>query len=482
VGTDAGAIVAMKGKLAKFFSTQNIYAHSPVWLQNLGITIYGISWKNRRFGGVFREELEAVRKRENFSPAEWKQYQEEKLRKLLIHSLRTVPYYGTLFSGAGLDEKTLQKLNIEGLSKIPFLEKETIRKDPLSFISSRHAKEKLYCYYTSGTTGTPVSIYFSAETHQLWSAHYESRCRNWAGVQREERRAMIGGRLVVPRGISSPPFWRNNWAEKQLYMSAFHISPSTAPLYLEALRRFSPDYLVGYASSWYFLSRFIVEQKLEPLKVKAVLTSSEKLTEEMRKTIEGAFRCEVFDAYSGVEACCLASECGKHGLHVSPDVGIIELVREDGSPAGPGETGEIVATGLLNFVQPLIRFRTGDYAVMSESACSCGSAMPLLCELVGRLEDTVIGPDGRETVRFHGLFVGLKNVREGQVIQESLDKLRLRIVSAPGFSVEDEAELERRVNERLGSVETVIEIVEGIERTERGKYRAVISRVKRTDR
>jgi len=469
----------LSGKLGKIFSSGNIYAHSPVWFQNLGISLYGLSWKKRRFGGVFSHALGEAKNREKFGSGEWKAYQERKLEELLIHSLRTVPYYRSAFKATGLDEAKIRDLKHGDLGDIPLLEKEAIRSDPGSFVSESSRDTKLYCYYTSGTTGTPVSIFFSARMHQGWSALYEARCRNWAGVNNRERMAMIGGRLVVPRGVSSPPFWRKNWAEGQLYMSAFHISPTTASLYLEAIRKFKPAYLVGYASSWFFLSRFIVEQGLRRFPVKAVLTSSEKLTEEMRGTIQQAFECEVFDAYSGVEACCLASECERHGLHVSPDVGIIELLGDDGRPVSPGETGEIVATGLLNFDQPLIRFRTGDYAVCSEEKCPCGREMPLLKELVGRLEDTVIGPDGRETVRFHGLFVGMKNVREGQVVQESLDNILLRIVPGQAFSTDDEIELKRRVVERLGPVETAIEEVESIEKTERGKFRAVISKVVR---
>lgn len=464
------------------FSTANIYDYSPVWVQNLGITLYGFMWKRRRFGGVFKEELEKVRKREIFGDGDWKEYQENKLGELLVHSYHTVPYYREAFSKAGLDEKVLLTFNPDDLVKLPLLEKEVIRKNPESFVSNDYRLKGLHPYLTSGTTGTPLTVYFSSRVHQEWSAYYEARVRNWASVIYTQRRAMIGGRQVVPNGVASPPYWRKNWAEGQLYMSAFHISPESAPHYAKALKDWKPDYLVGYASSWFFLSRFIVEQNLKTVNPRAVLTSSEKLADDMRTTIEKAFGCPVFDAYSGVEACCLASECEHHNLHVSSDVGIIELLDEKGLPVKEGTPGEIVATGLINFAQPLIRYRTGDYAVFSNEVCECGRKMPILKELAGRLEDTVIGPDGREMVRFHGLFVGLPNIIEGQVIQESLDKIRLRIVTSEGYSEKDKNELEKRVKDRLGPVMVEIEKVNQIERTSRGKFRAVISRIKRTDR
>jgi phenylacetate-CoA ligase len=98
--------------------------------------------------------------------------------------------------------------------------------------------------------------------------------------------------------------------------------------------------------------------------------------------------------------------------------------------------------------------------------------------LVGRLEDVVVGPDGRQMVRFHGLFVDVPHLIEGQVIQEETDLLRLRIVATDSFGPEHERLLRDRVTrERLGPMRVLVERVPSIERTERGKFRAVISRM-----
>jgi phenylacetate-CoA ligase len=223
----------------------------------------------------------------------------------------------------------------------------------------------------------------------------------------------------------------------------------------------------------------IAELELNIHQPKAVLTSSERLTDEMREMISQVYSCDVFDAYSGVEAACLVSECEYHRLHISPDVGIIELVDEDGKPARPGEMGEIIVTGLLNSAQPLIRFRTGDLAILSEEQCPCGRQMPILRELIGRLEDTVVGQDGREMVRFHGIFLGLPNIREGQIIQEELTRFRLKLAVTPDFNGTDRGIIYKRFEERLGGVELIFEYVDKIERTTRGKYRSVISHVER---
>jgi phenylacetate-CoA ligase len=456
---------------------ERLYRAAPVLVQEIGVSVFGATWRWRRFGKGFDSALREARERETFTLHQWQEYQNRRLAELLLEAFRWVPWYRQEFARRGLTDQDLAKFSVAELSRLPTVGKQDIRPSPKQFVSRRATR--LYAYSSSGSTGTPLVVYMSADTQRVWQALYEARCRNWAGVHRHMRRAMIGGRLVVPEGRSGPPYGRRNWSERQLYLSAFHISRDTAPRYAKELLEFRPDYLVGYASAWFFLARFIVEEKIAVPAVKAVLTSSEKLEPGMRQTIEEAFGAPVFDAYSGVEACCLASECEHHRLHVSPDAGIVELLDGDGRPVGAGEVGEIVATGLVNFDQPLIRYRTGDMASWSEEACPCGRQMPVLKDLLGRVEDAVIGPDGRETVRFHGLWLGLPNVMEGQVVQEERDLIRLRVIGTPAFGVKERDVLIKRVRERLGDVRVVVEQVEELERTKSGKVRAVISRVSR---
>ncbi len=455
-----------------------VYVNSPVWLQNLGISLYGFTWRQRRYGGKFQQYVSEFRERESFTAEQWRSYQETQLRTLLVHANEHVPYYRNLFRDLPLTTRDLAKFSLDDLEKLPLLTKAILRDRQDEFIAD-NLTEKLATYLTSGTTGTPLAIQFTREGDRLAQAAYESRVRNWAGVNFKMSRAMIGGRLVVPKAHARPPFWRFNFVERQLYMSAFHISPDNVPEYAKALNHYQPDYLVGYASSHFFLARMLEELNISMYQPKAVLTSSEKLTSEMRSTIERVYHCEVYDGYSGVEACCQASECEFHRLHISPDMGIVEILGDDDKPVSTGSPGRIVATGLLNYAQPLIRFDTGDVAILSDQGCACGIQMPVIEELVGRLEDIVIGADGRETVRFHGIFVGLPNVKEGQIIQDSLTEFRLRIAVSEAFNEDDKKVIRSRFEQRLGKINLKFEFVEKIERTERGKFRAVISHISR---
>jgi len=201
----------------------------------------------------------------------------------------------------------------------------------------------------------------------------------------------------------------------------------------------------------------------------------------MRPTLCEAFRARPYEEFGAVENCVLATECERGRLHVNPDFGILEILDGAGRPAPPGQPGRMVCTGLANRTQPLIRYEIGDMGAWSTEPCPCGrSHLPVLEQIVGRLEDVIIGRDGRATVRFHGLFINLPNVLEGQVIQEELDRIRVRVVPRAELSAAEVETIRRRLaDERLGPMHVEVEAVPHIERTERGKFRAVINRLPR---
>jgi phenylacetate-CoA ligase len=68
-------------------------------------------------------------------------------------------------------------------------------------------------------------------------------------------------------------------------------------------------------------------------------------------------------------------------------------------------------------------------------------------------------------------------IREAQIIQESLDLVRVLVVPAPGFQAVHQDGLVSALNARLGNMEVRIERVPEIPRSANGKFRAVVSKV-----
>jgi phenylacetate-CoA ligase len=455
---------------------QRFYQASPVFLQHCMVTAYGWHLHRRRFGRIFWEELPRIREREAWSADELEAYQCVELTKLLQAAAK-IPHYQQAFAEAGVRIEEIRTL--ADLRRVPFLEKDTLRAKAAELVVPGASRSNVELYHTSGTSGKPTDIFYDPRTDQLTYAYYERRARGWAGVSHRDSRVMFGVRKVAQFDQVRPPFWRYNAIERQYYMSIYHLSPDLLGYYVDFLNDFQPGAVVGYPSALHSVARFVLDKGLSLTPAKAVLTSSETLLTTQREDLERAFGCRVFDAYSGVETCALASECEHGRMHISPEVGIVELLDRKGRPVPAGQPGEIVCTGLLNHYQPLVRYRVGDVATWSDEVCACGRQMTILCNIEGRVEDVVVLPDGREMTRFDAAFKGVSGLVEAQVVQEAIDRIVVRLVVKPEFSDADEAVLVRAMREHVGNVELEMRREPRIERTPGGKFRAVVSKLKR---
>jgi phenylacetate-CoA ligase len=454
---------------------------SPTWVQKVGINAFGWYWARRRLGPAFEKHLRGYIDRETWSQDRFTAYLEECLRSQVQKAFAQVPYYREKFAEHGISEQDIAKLRIDELQRLPLVQKLSLRKAPERFLTDYAAQHPPSCFHTSGTTGTPLRIYWTPDVHQHNIAARAARSFRWAGVDYRGSRAVLAGRILVDPKRHKPPFWRYNVWEKQLYLSTYHIVPENMPDYVGALNRFRPDALTGFPSAISFLAKAIATSKLEVHKPRAIITTSESLRPEMRESIEQVFGARAYEEYGSVENCVLATQCEKGSMHVNLDFGFVELLRTDGTPAAPGETGEIVATGFANTNQILLRYSTGDLARWAAKPCGCGRFLfPTLEALDGRQEDVIVFPDGRGMMRFDFLYKELKGITEGQVIQESVTHLVINIVPSSEFTEADVDVIRQRMVTRYGiGSEMRIEIrrLERIPREKNGKFRPVISRL-----
>ncbi len=460
---------------------EQVYGVLPSWAQNIAISLYGLSWRAERLGGNFPTYVSQFRERETWPPERFHAYVESTLRNKLLKAYEEVPYYRERWREAGIRKADLAAIRTSELSRLPITPKQDLRHQPSRFVaeSAHRGKGKIHSYFSSGSTGTPIRCFCTADDHRRFVAAREARSFQWAGTTLLGSRSMIGGRMVVPKADAGPPYYRHNMVEKQTYFSAFHISPAAAENYVAGFNRYRPEVLTGYAQSYFLLGRMMLDAGLRlTYRPKALILSSEKLTLIARETIQEAFGARPYEEYGAVENCMLATECPEGSLHCHPDFGIVEIVGEEGQPLPPGVDGRVVCTGFPNETQYTVRYEIGDLARWSSKGCACGrDHLPVLEEVVGRVEDVVVGPDGRQMVRFHGIFIDLPHVVAGQVVQESRQLLRIRVIAGPGFGENEERLIRKRVYERLGSLEVLVEQVSELERTRQGKIRAVISRL-----
>ena len=167
----------------------------------------------------------------------------------------------------------------------------------------------------------------------------------------------------------------------------------------------------------------------------------------------------------------------KEGQHINADLLILEIVR-DGETVGPCECGEIVATGLLNYAMPLIRYRVGDLGILDDEQCSCGRSLPLLESIEGRIVDCLTLPNGGMVTPKSMMTAvqGTPRVSRYQVVQESRNKVTIELMKHPNDPDVSIRELTAKCREVLGE-DMEIEVIVGDRENLKAKFRPVISKL-----
>jgi phenylacetate-CoA ligase len=452
--------------------TLRVYHCLPPFARSLAASLYGPYLRSWRYGPETKRLVEEALEREHWSPKRWKTWQEERLGYILHCTATRVPYYRKQWA-----ERRRQgdRASWEYLENWPILEKKPLRENPNAFVADDCNIRHMYHDHTAGTTGTPLNFWFSRETVRAWFALFEARVRCWNGVSRYDRWAVLGGQLVTPVTQRKPPFWVWNAALSQLYMSSYHLTPDLVPHYMNALMRYKIRYMYAYPSSLYVLAQKVLEAGRKDLNMSVAITFAEPLFDHQRQAIAEAFHCPVRETYGMSEMVAMANQCQAGQLHLWPEIGWLEVV-EGPHVVANGTIGDLVCTGLLNADMPLIRYRVGDRSALpaDDEACTCGRRLPMLALLEGRTEDVLYTVDGRHIGRLDPVFKADLPVCEAQIIQEALNRVRVRYVPTRDFSPEAGRSIIERLQARMGAVEVILEPVDEVPRGANGKFRAVI--------
>ena len=452
-------------------SLLGLYHRLPMPLRSFAAGARGWYLRSWRYGPETEQLIAEAAERERWSPEQWQSFEEERLARVLHRAATRVPYYRAKWEER---RRAGDRRSPEHLEHWPILAKEAVRADPRAFLADDVDERRMYHERTSGTTGTPLDLWLSRETVRSWFALYERRTRGWYGVSRDDAWVMMGGQPVIPPDRKRPPFWVWNAPMKQLYLSSNHVSARNAAALIDAMRSRRVTHLVTYASTAAALATEAAKLGLHVEGLRVVITNAESVFSWQREIIRDVFGCPVQETYGMAELVAGAGECDSGSLHLWPEVGKVEILDDgDDTPLPAGAAGRLVCTGLLNADMPLVRFAVGDRgALAARQQCECGRLLPILSHIEGRTNDLIIAPDGRRVYWLNPILYGLP-IHQAQIIQETLDRLRIRYVPAAGFTDAAEREITRRLHQRLGDVEVVFESMESIPREANGKFKAV---------
>ena len=452
-----------------------IYASLPIPIQNLMCTADGYRRFRQRFTRHFHACL-AQWEESVDRPLAWHHENQWRQLKVLIERARNDVYYYRFLPEPIETGEAFESIT-QTLNEIPPLEKSVYRARTADFLSSRLNRVDYTRRFTSGTTGTALKIFDSADRLAenyavVW------RQRRSFGVDLGDPFLAFTGQMIVPITQTDEPFWRRDYHSKRTLFSIYHMSPKNLVDYVDPIHDSEASYVEGYPSALHLVSRAMIESGrcLPAGRLKAVFTSSESLLAYQRERIEEAFGAPIRDHYASTEHVVAMTSCRLGRLHVDMEFGIVEV--EPMEETEEWVRGPLLVTGLGNPPAPMIRYRIGDIGTRLKAPCECGRPGDVYLDIDGRIEDYVVTQSGRLIGRLDHVFKGRSDIVESQILQSEASALVVHVVPSGGYSEDSRRRLVSDLHERVGR-EMKIEIreLDRIEREPNGKFRAVKSTV-----
>ena len=417
-----------------------------------------------------RRAVAELRRHEAMSDGEIDSLRLVRLHRTLVSAISKLPYYRRI------PDRFPVARSVEMLQRhFPIIGKETLLERPDQLYPNA-GKPRPWnpVGKTSGTTGTPLSVFRSPESALMESA-FLRRHWEWGGYRHGMRRATLRGEMVVPLDRRAPPFWFWNRYDNQLLISSRHLKDDCADAIIDALERFSPVMLQAYPSTAFALAQ-LMAQRNRRLGIPVVFTASEPLYPHQRELIAERLGARVMDMYGMAERVAFATECEFGSLHVNPDYSFVELVDSHGRPTR--DAGYVVGTTFHNLAMPLVRYRLSDRTRWIPGQCRCGRRFPMIEPVTGKTEDAIFGSKGvfvsPSVLTF--AFKGVQNIRKSQVAQVAPERWEIRLVPAPAFGADDRDKLVDNIHKLVNpGVKVDVVLREEIPSTAAGKFRWVVN-------
>ena len=363
----------------------------------------------------------------------------EKLKSSIACALRT-PFYKKRLPGIGINSPDDIK-NLKDLRRIPFTTKDDLRKGfPYGFLSIP-LEEVVRLHSSSGTTGIPTTIYFSADDIKRWSG-YVARSIQAAGCTKDDVfQNMISyglftgglglhtggeeaGMMVIPSGAGNTT--RQFRLMQDFGTTVLHATPSFL-LHVESRMREEG------------VSR-------DSLKLRKAFAGAEPYSEDARLRIEKLLNIDVYNSYglSEMNGPGVAFECqAKSGVHLWEDGYIGEIVDPDTlEPLPDGEIGELILTCLCREATPILRYRTRDLTGFYTDDCACGRTHRRLRRITGRTDDLlIINGVNVFPSQIEEVVMSMKEIGNNYLIvlekEGALDRLVVKVEVGPDIFMDD---------------------------------------------
>ena len=311
----------------------------------------------------------------------------ERLQSCVDRVLGSVPFYREKLGQAGVNSCSLRTLG--DISQLPFTTKTDLRDYyPFGLLAVPMAEVvRLHC--SSGTTGKPVVVGYTATDIELWSGLI-ARSLAAAGVRSGDIVQNAYGYGLFTGGLGL------HYGIERVGAKVIPISGGNTSRQVMIMRDFgstvlccTPSYALVIAEG---MSREGVD--VAGLDLKVGIFGAEPWSEEMRAQIEARLGITALNIYGLTEVMGpgVAMECiHKQGMHISEDHFYPEIIDPDtGAPLPDGDIGELVFSCVTKEALPLLRYRTRDLTRLFREKCPCGRSTVRMDRVLGRTDDLLI--------------------------------------------------------------------------------------------
>ncbi len=381
-----------------------------------------------------------------------------RLRAILDHATRTTSFYAPYAGGE--------------LATFPVIDRLTLRRGRAEFESSGYSGMEMREVSTSGTSGSPLTVRQDREKRRRSVA--DTIYFNDSFGQR------VGDRLMWlrhwPPALAKPRY-------KQVLQNIVPVEVAgmdevACEKIVDVLRRGQVNAILGYTTALWALARHIEHsgRGTASYGLRVIINDSEMLAPTVKSRLEAAFGCPVVDRYANNENGILAAtspyDARYRVNHASYRMEFLKLGGDE--PAAPGTPARIVVTDLFNRAMPIIRYDTGDLAVVSLLP-SDGEV--LLERIEGRRADVVYDTDGTEVSAstVATVMYEFTEILQYQLVQEGARDYRLAVSGAEGaYQATAFVDTLTRI---LGTgAHIAVEFVDEVPRDRGGKSRPLVCR------
>ncbi len=328
---------------------------------------------NPKYESMDREELERL--------------QFLRLKETLERIYQRLPYYKETFHKKGIEPGDIKSL--EDISLLPFFTKEDLRKNYPYGLFAAPMSEVVRVHSSSGTTGIPTVVGYTARDIETWSELMARTLVN-GGASRDSVIQIAYGYGLFTGGLGA------HYGAEKIGATVVPISGGQTIRQVRIMKDFGTTMLACTPSYALYIAETIEEMEINPaeLKLKSGVFGAEPWSEGMRQVIESRLQIDAFDIYglSEVIGPGVSSECAqKNGLHICEDHFIAEIIDPaTGDVLSNGTAGELVLTSITKEALPVIRYRTGDITRLDREPCPCGRTHARMEKVSGRSDDMLI--------------------------------------------------------------------------------------------